>query len=161
MYIWTQWWRRGVRFLEEWGEWRLPGRLYADDLALCGESEEDLRTMVGRFVELCRSSLKVNAGKSKMMVLNGDYGLECDAYVDRFRLEQGFPIFLLLSTPWHFYRFLCTPKNEEIEKNYIMQSGWRLHHLLYSSGYYLWSNLPLGVHVPQFENPWFRTCLGI
>ena len=28
--------RRGVEFQEERTEWRLPGYLYADDLALCG-----------------------------------------------------------------------------------------------------------------------------
>ena len=28
------------------GEWRLPGLLYADDLVLCFDSEEDLRAMV-------------------------------------------------------------------------------------------------------------------
>ena len=39
---------------EEGREWRLPGLLYADDLVLCGESEEDLRAMVGCFVEVCR-----------------------------------------------------------------------------------------------------------
>ena len=32
--------RRGVRFLEDGREWRLPGLLYAHDLVLCGESEE-------------------------------------------------------------------------------------------------------------------------
>ena len=47
--------RRGVRFMEDGTEWRLPGFLYADDLVLCGESEEDLRTMVEQFVEVCRS----------------------------------------------------------------------------------------------------------
>ena len=35
-------------------ERRLPGLLYTDDLVLCGESEEDLRAMMGRFVEVCR-----------------------------------------------------------------------------------------------------------
>ena len=50
-------------------EWRLPGLLYADDLVLCGESEEDLRVMVGQFAEVCRRrGLKVNAGKNKVMV---------------------------------------------------------------------------------------------
>ena len=44
--------RRGVRFMKEGREWRLPGLLCADDLILCGESEEDLRVMVGRFVEI-------------------------------------------------------------------------------------------------------------
>ena len=29
--------RRGVRFLEEEGEWKLPDLWYADDLVLCGE----------------------------------------------------------------------------------------------------------------------------
>ena len=44
-----------------------------DDMVLCGESEEDLRVMVGRFTEVCRRrGLKVSAGKSKVMVLNGD-----------------------------------------------------------------------------------------
>ena len=28
-------------------EWRLPGLLYAGDLVMCGESEEDLKAMVG------------------------------------------------------------------------------------------------------------------
>ena len=56
--------RRGVRFQVEEGEWRFLGLLYTDDLILYGESEEDLRTMVGRFVEVCRrTGLKVNVGK--------------------------------------------------------------------------------------------------
>ena len=67
----------GVRFLEEGIEWRLPGLLYADFLFLCGESEEDLRAIVGRFIEVCRRGLKVNASKSKVMVLNEEEGLEC------------------------------------------------------------------------------------
>ena len=55
--------RRGVRFLEDGREWRVPGLLYADDLVLCGESDEDLRVMVGMFTEVCRRrELEVNAG---------------------------------------------------------------------------------------------------
>ena len=35
--------------------------MHADDLVLCSESEEDLRAMVGQFVEMCRRrDLKVN-----------------------------------------------------------------------------------------------------
>ena len=50
---------------EEGREWRLPGLLCADDLFVCGESEEDTRAMVGCFTEVCRRrGLKVNAGKS-------------------------------------------------------------------------------------------------
>ena len=63
--------------------------LYADYLVLCGESEKDLRAMMGRFVQICkRRRLKVNAGKSKMMVLNGEEGLECGDDVDGIRLEH-------------------------------------------------------------------------
>ena len=41
-----------------------------------------------RFVEACRRrGLKVSAGKSKVMVLNGEKGLECEVYVDRVRLK--------------------------------------------------------------------------
>ena len=73
------------------GEWRLPALLYADDLVLCGESEDDLRAMMQRFVEVCRKSLKVNADKSKVMGMNGEEGLECDIRVDvaRFKCQSA------------------------------------------------------------------------
>ena len=45
--------RMGVKFLEEGREWRLPGLVYADYFFLC-VIREDLRAMVGRFVEVCR-----------------------------------------------------------------------------------------------------------
>ena len=61
----------------------MPCLLHADDLVLCGESEEDLR---GRFIEVCRRDLKVNAGKSKVQVLNGEEGLEYKVRVDGMRL---------------------------------------------------------------------------
>ena len=65
------------------------GFLYADDLILCGESEEDLKVMVGLFAEVCRRrGLKVNAGKSKLMVLNEEEGLECEVHVAGNRLEH-------------------------------------------------------------------------
>ena len=45
-------------------------------MVLCGESEEDLRVLVRRFDEVCRRrGLKVDAGKSKAMVLNGEEGI--------------------------------------------------------------------------------------
>ena len=70
--------RRGVRF-QEGTEWRFLAPLYADDLFLCGESKEDLRVMVGHFFEVSRKrGLKVNAGKSKVMVVGGKEGLECE-----------------------------------------------------------------------------------
>ena len=53
----------------------MPGFLYADDLDLCGESEETLKAMLERFVEVCRRrGLKVDASKRKAMVLGGEEG---------------------------------------------------------------------------------------
>ena len=62
--------------------------MYGDDLALCGESEKDLRVMVKHFVELYRRGLNVIAGKSKVMVLGGEEGLECEVHVGRICLEH-------------------------------------------------------------------------
>ena len=54
----------------------MSGLLYADDLVLCAESEEDLRAMLVCFVQVCRRrDLKVSGGKSKVMVLNREEGL--------------------------------------------------------------------------------------
>ena len=45
--------------------------------------------MVGRFAEACkRRGLKINAGKSKVKVLNGEEGLECEVYIHEIRLEH-------------------------------------------------------------------------
>ena len=52
------------------------------------QSEENLRTMMGQLVDVCRRrGPKVNGGKSKVMVLNGEEGLESEVYVDGIRLE--------------------------------------------------------------------------
>ena len=67
----------------------MPGLLYADDLVLCDELEENLRAMVGQFAEVCRRrGLKVNVGKSKVMVLNGKEGLKCEVYADEIHLKH-------------------------------------------------------------------------
>ena len=58
-------------------------------MVLYGESEEDLRVMVGWFTEVCRRSrLKVNAGKIKVMILNAEEGLEYEGHVDGIHLEH-------------------------------------------------------------------------
>ena len=45
--------------------------------------------IVERFVEVCRrKGMKVNEGKSKVMVLHGKEGLECEVYLDRIYLEH-------------------------------------------------------------------------
>ena len=64
---------------EEGKEFRLPGLLYADNLVLCSESDEDLKAIVGRFVEAYRRrGLKVSVGKSTVMVLSHEGELECE-----------------------------------------------------------------------------------
>ena len=81
--------RKGVRFLVDMREWTLLGLLYADDLVLCGESGEDLRAVVGWFAEVCwRRGLKVNAGKSMVMILNGEERLKCEVHVNGIHLEH-------------------------------------------------------------------------
>ena len=63
--------------------------MHADYLVLCGESKEDLSGMMGRFVEVYRRrGLKVNAGKSKVMVLGGEEGVEREVCVDWMQLEH-------------------------------------------------------------------------
>ena len=80
------------------GGWRLPGLLYTNDLNLCGESVEDPRAMVGQFVEVCRRrGLRVNAGKSRVILLNG---LECEVYVGRIRLEHVSEILNIWDVFW-------------------------------------------------------------
>ena len=72
----------GVRFLDEGREWRLPGLLYADDLVLGSKLEEDLKVVVGHFVEVCRRrDLKVDTNKSKVIVLSGEKELECEIHM--------------------------------------------------------------------------------
>ena len=45
--------------------------------------------VVGRFAEVCRRrGLNVNAGRSKVMVMNGEEGLECKFQVDGVCLEH-------------------------------------------------------------------------
>ena len=45
--------------------------------------------MVGWFIEVCRKrGLKVKAGKSKVMVMNGEEELECQVYVDGVHLKH-------------------------------------------------------------------------
>ena len=44
--------------------------------------------MVGRLAEVHRRrGVKVNASKTKVMVLNGEEGLECEVYIDRICFE--------------------------------------------------------------------------
>ena len=45
--------------------------------------------MVGKFVEVCRRrGLRVNVTKNRVMMLNGEEGLECEVCVDGMQLEH-------------------------------------------------------------------------
>ena len=44
--------------------------------------------MVGQFAEVCRRGLKVNTGKSKVIVLNGEERLECEFHIDGIHLKH-------------------------------------------------------------------------
>ena len=71
-----------MRFLENGREWKLPGLLYGDDLVLYGESEEDLRAMVGRLVDVCKRK-GTKEFKYLRCVLDGSgtYRAECSKKV--------------------------------------------------------------------------------
>src|SRR5678815_352953 len=78
----------GVRIMENGDEWRVPYLLNADDLVLCGESEESLRRLVERFGMVCkRRGLKVNVDKSKVMVVSED-SPQSEVMLDGEQLEQ-------------------------------------------------------------------------
>ena len=75
-------------------------------MVLCGELEEDLRAMVKLFVEVCRRrGLKINADKNKVMVLNGEEGLECEVHVDGIHLELVLEFKYLGCFGWIRYRW--------------------------------------------------------
>src|SRR5678815_251081 len=78
----------GVRMMENGDEWREPYLLYADDLVLCGESEESLKGLVERFGSVCkRRGLKVNVDESKVMVVSED-SPQYEVMLDDEQLEQ-------------------------------------------------------------------------
>ena len=59
------------------------GLLYADHLVLCNKLEKGLMAMLGYFVEMCRRrGLKVNAGKSKMIMLGEEEKSNCEVCID-------------------------------------------------------------------------------
>ena len=75
--------RLEVKFSEDERKWRLRCLWYTDDAVLFGESEEDLRMVVGRFIEVHkRNGLKVNRDKCKMILLGGEGGLVCEVTID-------------------------------------------------------------------------------
>ena len=59
----------GVRLKKKGKGWAVVAFLFADDNVLFAKSEEELQRLVDEFYCVCpRRKLKVNAGKSKVMV---------------------------------------------------------------------------------------------
>ena len=74
---------------EEVRHWISPSLLYASDLVLYSESDEDPRAVVGPFVRVHRKrGLKINAGKNKVMALGRDEELEGEVCVDGIQLDH-------------------------------------------------------------------------
>ena len=66
----------------------IAGLLHADDMVLCGESEEYRKVMVRRFIKVCRKGLKFNADKRNLKMLGWMEALGYDICVEGARLEQ-------------------------------------------------------------------------
>ena len=78
-----------MRFLEEGKNWRLLGLLYVDNMVLCDAQEEDPKTMMGRFVDVCRRmNLKINVDKRKTKVFGEEERSVCEVFVNGTRLEH-------------------------------------------------------------------------
>ena len=80
---------KGMKLEHESKEWEIYKLLYADDTVLIADSEEQLQKMVNVFGKVCwRRKLKVNAAKSKVMVMSRDGGYGVDVFLDGERMEQ-------------------------------------------------------------------------
>ena len=54
-----------------------------------GESEEDLRAIVGRFFKVSRSKgLKITAGNTRLVLLDVEERLQCEVCFDRLHLDH-------------------------------------------------------------------------
>ena len=63
---------KGVQLVCGKIEWRISDLLYADDVAFVAESGSELNEMVNKFNRVCiRRGLKINADKSKVLIVGG------------------------------------------------------------------------------------------
>ncbi len=61
----------GARLKQNGVDWSVTACLFADDTVLLAESERELQRVVDQFHSVCSSGkLRVNAGKSKVMVFD-------------------------------------------------------------------------------------------
>ena len=78
----------GVELQDQNGRWKVSHLLYADDAALIAESESELREYVECFAQVCNDmKLKVNVGKSKIIVFEREGESNCEVFIGNERLE--------------------------------------------------------------------------
>jgi GTP-dependent phosphoenolpyruvate carboxykinase len=57
--------------LDSWGDLRIPVLLFADDMVLMGDGEEELERIVAKVKDYCEElRLEVNVSKSKEIVVS-------------------------------------------------------------------------------------------
>jgi len=79
----------GVRLEVNGNEWRVSDLLYADDVVFMSETEAELRSMIECFNNVSnRRGLRVNASKSKVMVVGKGEGVVCQIDLNGQTLEQ-------------------------------------------------------------------------
>ena len=80
---------RGVRLVRGREEWWISDLLYADDVVFVAESERELRELIDKFNRVCkRRGLKVNADKSKVMIMGGTEDDKCEIKLNGQVLEH-------------------------------------------------------------------------
>ncbi len=77
----------GIEMSIDNAKWELSNMLFADDTVLLAESEKDLQKLVTEFSNVCvRRKLKVNVGKSKVMVFEKRKS-EVIEFVNQYRMR--------------------------------------------------------------------------
>ena len=78
----------GVSLKREGNEWKLPILLFADDTVLMSDNEWELQGLVNEFGTVCeKRNLKVNTGKSKVMVFERGEVTECEVKLNGQAME--------------------------------------------------------------------------
>ena len=78
----------GVSLKREGIEWKLPILLFADDTVLMSDNEWELQGLVNEFGTVCeKRNLKVNTGKSKVMVFERGEVTECEVKLNGQAME--------------------------------------------------------------------------
>ena len=79
----------GVGMRTDGVEWKLPVLLFADDTVLMSDNEWELNGLVNMFGEVCeKRNLKVNVGKSKVMIFERGEESDCEVRLNNQVMEN-------------------------------------------------------------------------